>query len=162
MENSDLEIVGKVRRTFLTNGLRLAVAESCTGGLIGHMLTSEPGASGFFDSSLVCYSTESKHRVLGLGKRFLKKHGSISEDTARAMAEAAEKNASADVGLAITGNLGPKPVEGGKVGLVYVAVSSGRETTSKGFLFEGDRGGIKLSASEAALHFLFESISAWL
>jgi nicotinamide-nucleotide amidase len=161
MESPELEMVEKIRKLFLSNGLTLAVSESCTGGFVSHMLTSVPGISKVFDSAIVCYSDKSKHKLLGLNMSALSAHGAISEETARAMAEGVEKATGADVGLAVTGNIGPEPVEGKKTGLVYIAVSSGKETTSRGFLFDGDRQQIKQSASEAALHFLYEAISAW-
>jgi PncC family amidohydrolase len=161
MESADLDIVAKIHGFFKSKGLKLAVAESCTGGLIGHMLTSLPGASGFFDSSIVCYSARSKEKLLGLGHSFIKDHGTINEDTARAMAGAARKASGADVSLAVTGNLGPDPIEGHKAGLVFIAVSLDAETTSRGFFFEGERDEIKKSASEKALHFLFEAVSIW-
>jgi nicotinamide-nucleotide amidase len=161
MEIPELKIVGEIRKLFLLRGLTLAVSESCTGGLVSHMLTSLPGISKVFDSAIVCYSSKSKHKLLGVDKSIISTHGTISEETARAMAEGVEKKTGADVGLAITGNLGPEPEEDKKTGLVYIAVSSGKETTSRGFIFDGDRQQIKQSASEAALHFLFEAISAW-
>lgn len=161
MESPELEIVRKIRKLFLFKGLTLAVSESCTGGFISHMLTSLPGISKVFDSAIVCYSAGSKHKLLGLDKSILSAHGAISEEAARAMAEGVEKATGADVGLAVTGNLGPEPAEDKKTGLVYIAVSSGKETTSKGYMFDGDRQQIKESASEAALHFLYEAISAW-
>jgi nicotinamide-nucleotide amidase len=161
MENSELEIVGEISKLFLLRGLTLAVSESCTGGLVSHFLTSVPGISKVFDSAIVSYSSRSKNKLLRVDKSILSTHGDISEETARAMAEGVEKATGADVGLAVTGNLGPEPVEEKKIGLVYIAVSSGKETTSKGFIFEGDRQQIKQSAAEAALHFLYEAISAW-
>ena len=161
MAGAELDIVKKVHELFKRKGLKLTVAESCTGGLIGHLLTSEPGATAFFDSSVVCYSKGSKEKLLGLGRSFLEKHGTVNEETTRAMAGAVRKATGADVSLAVTGNMGPEPFEGHKPGLVYVAVSLGVETTSKGFMFEGTRGQVKQSAAEEALHYLFEAVSVW-
>jgi PncC family amidohydrolase len=161
MAISDLDIVKRVHEFFKTRGLTLAVAESCTGGMVGHLLTSLPGASLFFDSSMVCYSARSKEKVLGLGNSFIKKHGTISEDTARAMAEAAKKVTGSDIAVAVTGNLGPEPIEDRSVGIVYIAVALDIETTSGGFFFEGTREEMKRSASEEVLHFLFQAVSIW-
>jgi nicotinamide-nucleotide amidase len=161
MAYAEIDIVSKVHELFKRKGLKLAVAESCTGGLIGHLITSVPESSAFFEASVVCYTKGAKERLLGLGRSFLEKHGTISEETTRAMAEAVRKAAGADVALAITGIMGPEAVEGHKPGLVYVAVSLGVETTSKGFIFEGRRAEVKLSAATEALHYLFEAASIW-
>jgi|Deesub1362A_J573_1020465.scaffolds.fasta_scaffold00004_359 PncC family amidohydrolase len=161
MATSDLEIIKKVHRVFRTKGLRLTVAESCTAGLISHMLTSLPGASEFFDSCIVCYSARSKNKLLGVKKSLIKKYGTVSEETARAMAEAVRAKIGADVSLAVTGNLGPEPIEDKQTGLVFIAVSSEDETTSRGFIFDGSREEIKRAASLEAFHLLYEAVSAW-
>ena len=139
----------------------MSVAESCTGGLISHLLTNLPGASLFLDSSLVCYSTESKVKVLGIRRSLIKAHGAVSEKTAEAMAVAVRKKGGTDFSLATTGNLGPDPMEGKKVGLVYIAVDRSRETLSKGMLFEGEREQIKHETAKAALQFLSEVLEVW-
>ena len=141
--------------------MRLGIAESCTGGLISHLLTSLPGASEFFDSSLVCYSTESKIKLLRVKPLIIKRHGVVSEDTARAMAEGVREQRKTDFSLSTTGNLGPEPMENKKVGLVYMAVSWKDGTTSKGMIFEGERESIKYAAAEAALRFLGEAVEIW-
>lgn len=156
-----MEIIGKLQGLFAEKGIRLSVAESCTGGLIGHLITNMPGSSAFFHSSIVCYSPEAKTKLLGVRKSFLKKHGTVSEETARAMAEAVRKKTGADISIAVTGVTGPASVEGAGVGLVFVAVSSMAETTSRGYKFEGTRQEIKDAAAERALKFLFEAVSAW-
>lgn len=161
MESSQLEIVQKIKDLFVSKKLTLAVAESCTGGLVGHLITSVPGASKFFQAGVISYSAGSKTRLLGVKDSVIEEHGTISEETARAMAHGAEEATGADVALAITGNLGPDPIEDKKTGLVYIAVSSGKGATSRGFLFEGSRLKIKQSASETALHFLYDAVSAW-
>ncbi|MBI4822728.1 MAG: CinA family protein [Nitrospirae bacterium] len=156
-----LEIVGKLHEAFKSKGLRLSIAESCTGGLISHWLTTLPGASLFFDSSIVSYSINSKIKLLGVKKSTVKKHGTISEETAREMAESLRSKTGTDFCLSITGNLGPEPIEDKKVGLVFIAVSFSKETTSRGFRFEGSRDKIKKSAGITALEFLYEAVSIW-
>ncbi|MBI4684820.1 MAG: CinA family protein [Nitrospirae bacterium] len=146
---------------FKSKRLSLSVAESCTAGLISHMLTLLPGASEFFDSSIICYSSESKQRLLNIKEAQIKKHGTVSEETAIAMAEMVRKKTGADVSLSITGNLGPVPIENRKAGLVFIAVSFNRGTESKGMIFDGSRNEIKQSASVAALEFLYEVVSVW-
>lgn len=161
MESRDSEIIIKLHEFFRSKGLRLTVAESCTGGLIGHLLTNLPGASAFFHSSLVCYAPEAKVRLLGLRKSFLKKHGAVSEDAVREMAEAVREKTGVEVSLAVTGVTGPASIEDMDVGIVFIAVSAMAETTSRGFKFEGTRQEIKEAAALHALHFLHEAVSAW-
>ncbi len=161
MDTSEIELVGKIHDNFRRNGLRLSIAESCTGGLIGHLLTMLPGASDFFDSSVVCYSTESKIKLLGVSGSVIRKYGAVSEEAARSMAMAVRKKRRTDFSLSTTGNLGPKPMEDKRVGLVFMAVDWERETISKGMLFEGEREEIKREAAIAALQFLNEVVEVW-
>ena len=161
MESSWIEPVEKIHKHLKASWKRLCVAESCTGGLISHLLTNLPGASIFFDSSVVAYSGESKIKLLGIKRSLIRKYGAVSEETARAMASALREKRGTDFSLAITGNLGPEPMEDKKVGLVYMAVDWERETVSKGMLFEGQREEIKRYAAVAALWFLCEVIETW-
>lgn len=141
--------------------MRLSVAESCTGGLISHLLTNLSGASQFFDSSVVTYSNESKTSLLGIRASLIKDHGAVSEEVARAMAVAVREKRKTDFSLSVTGNLGPEPMEGKRVGLVYMAVDWKRSTTSKGMVFEGEREEIKYQAALASLRFLSEVVETW-
>jgi PncC family amidohydrolase len=161
MEFSDTELIEKIHLSFKRSGFRLTAAESCTGGLVGHLLTRLPGASDFFDSSVVCYSRESKIRLVGVRPSVLKAHGTISEEAARAMAVAIRRKRKTDFSLSITGNLGPDPAEDKKVGLVYMAVDWEKETASRGMIFDGEREVIKRSAALAALHLLVEVVEVW-
>jgi PncC family amidohydrolase len=159
MDEDTLEKVKKVHLLFVEKGLTLTVAESCTGGLINHLLTELPGASMFLEAGLVAYSVESKHRLLNVKRSLVKKYGIISEEAAQVMAQGAAELTDADVALAVTGNLGPDAWEGKEIGLVYAAVSFGDEMVSRGFLFDGLRGDIKKQAAMAALKFLREVVS---
>lgn len=141
--------------------MKLSVAESCTGGLISHLLTNLPGASLFLDSSVVSYSNESKIKLLGIRASLIKKYGSVSEETARAMAIAIREKRRTDFSLSITGNLGPEPIEGKRVGLVYMAVDWQKDTSSRGMIFEGEREEIKYQAALASLRFLSEVLETW-
>ena len=161
MDTVDRELIEKIHHRFTRAGLTLSIAESCTGGLISHLLTNLPGASLFFDSSVVCYSTESKVRLLGIRRSLIKGHGAVSEETAQAMAAAVRKRRATDFSLATTGNLGPNPMEDKKLGLVYMAVDWKRETVSKGMLFDGEREKIKHETARAALQFLSEVLEVW-
>ncbi|MBE3597708.1 MAG: competence/damage-inducible protein A [Limnochordaceae bacterium] len=134
---------------------RLAVAESCTGGLVGDRLTNVPGVSECLVEDLVVYSNEAKMRHLGVDARILSEHGAVSEPCALAMARGVAARAAADLGLAITGIAGPgggtptKPV-----GLVYLAVAGRGGTRVERHVFGGDRIQVKRRSAQAALDLL--------
>lgn len=155
------EILKEIHSIFKASRKRLSVAESCTGGLIGHLITSLPGASLFFDSSVVSYSIDSKIKLLGVKRSLIKQYGAVSEETAIAMAKGIRNKRKTDFSLSITGNLGPEPMEGKKVGLIYTAVDWEEGTESKGMIYDGDREEIKLKAATGALQFLLEVARLW-
>lgn len=161
MDTSDIEVVEDIHSYFKKSGLTLCVAESCTGGLISHLLTNLPGASLFFDSSIVCYSIESKRNLLGVKGSLIRHQGIISEETARAMAIGVRQKRKTDFSLSITGNLGPDPMEDKTAGLVYMAVDWERETVSRGMIFDGGREEIKYKAAISSLEFLRETVKVW-
>lgn len=161
MAGLDLEIIKQVHRALKEKGLKVALAESCTGGLAAHALTLLPGSSACFDSSIVCYSRHAKHRILGLSEPFIDEHGTVSEETARAMALATSERAGVDVGLGITGVLGPDTIEDQEVGVVFVAAAvRGRVVDSRRLKFEGERDEIKHAAANTALRILHEALSS--
>jgi len=162
MEEEFLTIVKEISARLTEKGLKLAVAESCTVGLISHEITNMPGASKFFDMSVVSYSEKSKKSVLGAGASLLKKYGTVSEESAVAMAEGVKKLSGADVTLAITGVAGPGRLEDKDVGLVYMAVCLKDMVESKGLSLQGDRETIKREASLEALRFLNQVLRLWL
>lgn len=161
METPELELIRKIHGIFKSKNLTLSLAESCTAGFISSLIVQVPGASDFFDSSVVCYSPISKEKLLGVKKAILKRHGTVSEDAAKAMAESMRLKTKTDFALSITGNLGPEPIEDKETGLVFIAVSFEGGIESKGMIFEGSRDEIKLSASAAALEFLYGVVSVW-
>ncbi|MBN2030830.1 competence/damage-inducible protein A [bacterium] len=113
-----------VAHLLLKNHLTLAVAESCTGGLVAHKLTNVPGSSGYFIQGLICYSNASKIRLLDVPEKILSIHGAVSGETAYAMAEAVRCKSGTDIGIATTGIAGPTGGTSKKpVGLVYVGYS---------------------------------------
>lgn len=161
MDSSDIKLVRKVHLYFKKAGLTLCLAESCTGGLISHLLTEMPGASVFLDSAVVSYSTESKIKLLGVSKALIKRYGAVSEETARAMAGSLRKQRRTDVSLSTTGNIGPSALENRQAGLVYMAVASAKETISMKRVFEGDREAIKHQAAMAAIGLLNKAVKKW-
>jgi nicotinamide-nucleotide amidase len=107
-------------------GLKIATAESCTGGLVAAALTEIPGSSDVVDRGFVTYSNEAKHEMLGVPLATLKKYGAVSRQTAEAMARGALKNSDADLAVSITGIAGPGGAMPGKpVGLVHFAGARG-------------------------------------
>ena len=133
-------------------GMRLAVAESCTGGLVGQLLTSEP-ASEYFFADAVTYANEAKTILLGVSEDDLRVHGAVSPVVAAAMAEGVRKRCNVDIGMAITGIAGPSGGTPEKpVGLVYWAVAhAGGETVVRSRVFRGDRRQVQMFGAFAAL-----------
>lgn len=155
------EVVG---RHLTQRGLTLAVAESCTGGLIGHRLTQVPGSSAYLDRVAVTYSNRSKQELLGIPEWLLHQYGAVSAEVAAAMAERVRERSHVDIGLSVTGIAGPGGgTEQKPVGLVYVGLDAGRcgslrcdglGSMTQEFRFLGDRQAIKLRTSQAALNLL--------
>lgn len=146
---------GVIGRTLAARQATLAVAESCTGGLLGHRITNVPGSSRYFLEGVQAYSNPAKIRLLNVSPSLLERHGAVSAEVAAVMAEHVRENAGADYGLGITGIAGPgggtpeKPV-----GLVYISLASGERTQTEKNLFLGDRETIKQRATQKALDML--------
>jgi len=137
--------------------LKLATAESCTGGLVGHRLTNVPGSSGYLEGGVIAYSYEAKERLLGVHHDTLYEHGAVSAETALEMARGARKALGADIGIAVTGIAGPGGGLPGKpVGLVYIALSARTYERVEHFVWDSDREGNKAYSAEAALAMLKE------
>jgi nicotinamide-nucleotide amidase len=147
------EVVG---RELAKRGLMLAVAESCTGGLIGHRLTQVAGSSAYLDRGAVCYSNRAKTEMLGVPAELITRHGAVSKEVAVAMACGIRERANVSVGLSVTGIAGPGGgTETKPVGLVYVGLDDGTgRPIVREFRFHGDRNVIKQRSSQAALDLL--------
>lgn len=156
------EVVG---RYLAARRVTLAVAESCTGGLIGHRLTQVPGSSAYLDRVAVCYSDRAKVDLLGVPDALIRRHGAVSAEVAAAMAHGIRTRSQAGIGLSVTGIAGPAGGTAEKpVGLVYAGLDvpgvRGAEakapdgSLTREFRFHGDRQAIKLRASQAALDML--------
>ncbi len=144
---------GALIRKFAGKGLKIATAESCTGGLIAASLTDIPGSSDVFERGFVTYSNESKTELLGVPASLIAEHGAVSEQVARAMSAGALAHSPADVAIAVTGIAGPGGGTAEKpVGLVYVAAAQrGGGQSVQRHLFDGDRESVRLSTVRAAL-----------
>ncbi len=140
----------------------LAVAESCTGGLLAHRITNVPGASAVFLAGYITYSIEAKTKMLGVDPRLISEHGAVSEDVARGMAEGARKEANATFALATTGIAGPGGGTSEKpVGTVFVALAAdGAATAVRKFWFPEDRPTFKALVTQNALEMLRRSLLA--
>ncbi len=143
---------GVVGRAIKLRGWTLALAESCTGGLVGHLLTREPGASEFLLVDAVTYANSAKTQFLGVSEDALRGHGAVSEEVAAEMAEGARRAAGADLALSLTGIAGPSGGTDEKpVGLVYIALASDKGTEVREHRFTGDRARVQTFAAYAGL-----------
>lgn len=149
-----------VGRLLSQQSLTLAVAESCTGGLIGHRLTQVPGSSDYFEGGVICYSNRMKQDWLAVPEPLLRQHGAVSAEVAAAMARGIRARSGASLGLSITGIAGPGGATPGKpVGLVYIGLATpDGQAQAKEFRFHGTRDMIKLRSSQAAL----DRVRRWL
>jgi len=146
--------IGKLLRE---RKLTLAVAESCTGGLLASLVTDVPGSSDYFVGGVVAYSNAVKERLLGVPREILDTVGAVSPECARAMAEGVRKLLGADLSLSTTGITGPTGATPTKpVGLVYIALAHPEGTEVREHRFVGKRRGNKSSFACAALELLRE------
>lgn len=136
--------------------LRIATAESCTGGMIAAALTAIAGSSDVFERGFVTYSNEAKAELLGIPMALILEHGAVSEPVARAMAEGALAHSAADVAVSVTGIAGPGGGSPAKpVGLVFIgAAGGGEETAVERHVFAGDRDSVRHASAHAALDLL--------
>ncbi len=145
-------IVGELLRE---RGLMVAVAESCSGGLLASRLTDVPGSSAYVERGVVCYSNRSKVELLGVPEALIEEHGAVSEPVARAMVEGIVRTAKTQVGLAITGIAGPGGGTADKpVGTVVVAATVNGDTRVRTLKLFGGREMIKFQSAQAALNML--------
>lgn len=146
------EVVGRLLKE---RGLKLATAESCTGGLLSARIVNVPGSSAYFVGGFVVYANELKTRLLSVEEEAIKRYGAVSEEVCRQMAVGALEETDADISLAITGISGP---EGGTpdkpVGLTYIGLATDREVMVKRFLFNGGRNENRFLATQWALEML--------
>ena len=146
----ELEVVVGMRLD--EKGMTLAVAESCTGGLIGHRITNVPGSSHYYRGSITAYASDVKEALLSVRGETLARYGDVSAQTAREMAEGVRAAMDADLGLSVTGIAGPTGgTEEKPVGLVYIGLAAEDGDHIEQHVFGEDRWGNKARAAEAAL-----------
>jgi PncC family amidohydrolase len=159
MKDAPVEVqLGAILRQ---RGLHLAVAESCTGGLIGHRLTNVPGSSDYFLGGVIAYANEAKMRLLGVTPQTLEQFGAVSKETVLEMAEGVRRLLAADIGLSVSGIAGPgggmptKPV-----GLVWIGLSTAESNLAWSDLWSGDRLQVKQQSAEQALCLLVDFLES--
>ena len=148
-------VLGSARRA----GVRLGTAESLTGGLVAAALTGVPGSSETVRGGVVSYVNDVKHGVLGVPRETLERHGAVSAETARAMAQGARRDLGADIAVSVTGIAGPGGAEPGKpVGTVWVGLADAEGAEARLHEFPGDRAQVRLLTVRAALERLEEAL----
>lgn len=148
----DEKIEDVIGRLMVDRGIKIAVAESCTGGLISSRLTNVSGSSSYFDRGVVAYSNAAKVEILRVDEDLLQKYGAVSLEVARLMAEGVKAISGSDIGLSVTGIMGPTGATPNKpVGLVYVGICDDNLCTAKEFRFGDDRLLNKDRTAQAAL-----------
>ncbi|MCX7962625.1 MAG: CinA family protein [Burkholderiales bacterium] len=156
----ELALAHRVGEALKAAGLRLATAESCTGGWVARALTAVAGSSEWFERGYVAYSNAAKREDLGVAADTIERHGAVSEQTARAMAAGALARSGADLALAVTGIAGPTGGSAAKpVGTVCFAWARGRKIRSETRRFEGDRESVRRQSVVRALEGVLESLS---
>jgi nicotinamide-nucleotide amidase len=155
----DDTLAGSVAELLVSHNLTLALAESCSGGLLSDLLTDIPGSSRYYKGGLVAYSRSAKQNLLGVDKEILERDGEVSESTAQAMAEQARLLLLADFGIGITGIAGPESdASQSPVGLVYIAVASPGGCACEQLTISGGRRVIKERAAQYALAMLRKAL----
>ena len=155
MSDREYETEREIGRLLGMKELTLALAESCTGGLIGHRVTSISGSSDYFLGGIVAYADGVKTREFDVNRDVLEKEGAVSEPVARQMAQGVKERFGSDIGLGVTGIAGPGGGTDEKpVGLVFIALAHGTTCHVQQFHFQGDRTDIKTLSSQAALEML--------
>ncbi|HNS03806.1 MAG TPA: CinA family protein [Anaerolineae bacterium] len=151
------QVGDRLRRRQMT----LAVAESCTGGLLGDLITDIPGSSDYFLGGVLSYSNQVKHRLLGVQAETLAGEGAVSAQCAAEMAQGVRRLVQSDVALSITGIAGPGGGSDGKPkGLTYLHLSAPGCERGQRFIWPGDRRANKLDAARAALHLLLDYLES--
>ncbi len=152
------KLLRRVGEALLRRGWRVALAESCTGGLVSKLLTDMPGSSRYVKGGIVAYANEAKTELLGVGEASITVHGAVSEQVAVEMAVGAARAFGADSGLAVTGIAGPSGASPGKpLGTVWFAVSTPEEVTRAVAYLGGDREAVRESAARYALTLLLRA-----
>lgn len=149
----------KIIQAATKKGITITTAESCTGGMLAAALTSISGGSAVFETGFVTYANSAKTKLLGVPAELIKKHGAVSKEVAKAMAEGAREKANATIAISITGIAGPTGGSAAKpVGTVFIGVATPQNTIVEKYHFSGNRTQIRKQAMNHALALLYRSI----
>ena len=149
----------RLQAACLTHGLHVATVESCTGGLVGHAITTVPGSSAYYVGGLITYSNEVKQAHAGVPAEVLAAHGAVSAQVAVAMADGTRTRFGADVAVSVTGVAGPDGGSAEKpVGLTYIGIADAHGTDVRRYLWTGDRAANQLDSAAAALELALERV----
>jgi PncC family amidohydrolase len=149
----------EVAEVLTGTGMTVAVAESITGGMIGSLITEQPGSSAYFAGGVIAYSNDVKRQQLDVSAALLESVGAVSREVGEAMARGVRSRLGTSLGLAVTGIAGPAAEGTSKpVGLTYVAVVSDGHVASREFTFSGDRASIRRQAATEALRMLVAEV----
>jgi len=155
-------ILKNVSDNLKRKNLTIAIAESCTGGLLSHLLTNISGSSDYFKTGIIAYSNKSKIKLLGVSQKTITEYGAVSKQTASAMAIGIRKQANVDIGISTTGIAGPTGgTEEKPVGLVYIGIVSEKNIDVQRFVFSKDRLKNKEKTCYKALEMLLKNIKEW-
>ncbi len=156
----DKPLEAMVGELLVQRGLTLAVAESCTGGLISHLITNISGSSRYYLGGITSYANEAKIKLLGVSQETLEAHGAVSAETVLQMARGVRVALSADIGISTSGIAGPTGGTPDKpVGTTWIGFSAQDGEEARHFLFKGDRLSIKEQAAQEALKLLVEHLT---
>ena len=155
------DLAQRAGRLLQTYGLTVAVAESCTGGLVGDMITDVPGSSAYFLGGIQSYADAVKRDVLGVQADTLTTQGAVSAACAQEMARGARRLIDADIALSVTGIAGPGGGSDGKpMGLTFLHLAAANADLERRYVWTGDRRANKLSSAVAALQLLVDYLEA--
>jgi PncC family amidohydrolase len=153
--HNPFELAHEASRLLHESGLTLALAESCTGGLVASYITDIPGSSSIFDGGVVAYSNEAKAQLLDVSWDILEHHGAVSSQCAAAMAQGARRSFGSDIAVSVTGIAGPGGGSADKpVGLTYLHLSTPQAEIARQETWRGDRLTNKRQSAQAVLHML--------
>lgn len=159
MQAIDGTLLNKISLILKEQNLKIATAESCTGGLIAHTLTNISGSSDYFDRGVISYSNKSKTELLGVPEKLIDKYGAVSNPVAKAMADGIRVKSEVDIGISTTGIAGPTGGTKEKpVGLVFIAISTKDNVIVKKYQFGGNRIQNKYDTCKAALDMLYDNL----
>lgn len=149
-------IVNQIHKLLIKRQKKIAVAESCTGGLLSNLLTRIPGSSQYFILGVVVYSNQAKENILKIPANIIDRYGAVSKDVARLMAKSVRAIAKTDFGIGVTGIAGPSRValKENPVGTVFIALESKNKKLCKKFHFAGNRLTVRKEAALKALELL--------